>query len=218
MTVKQYPPDEFDELAEKRTLRGSHRRRRHWLTKAGPLIAALIIGPAAGWGVVELMSQDGIANPFITDEADETPDAPTDEPTDEVTEDVTEDPTEDITEDVTEDATDDVTEDPTDEPTEDPIETLPPVPGVTYDASINLYNGTGIPTGTDPAESSLLIAGYTEIDGGDYSSATPAQNAIYFANPELYATAQNIAQTLNIDFWAQNAAMTGDADIVIIIR
>lgn len=216
MSVEQYPRDEFDELADQRTLRGSHRRRQHWLVKAAPLLAALIIGPAAGWGVVVLMSQDGIANPFITVENQET----TEEPTDDVTEDPT-DPAEDDTEELTpteEPTTEEPTEDLTEESTEEPIETLAPVPGVIYDASINLYNGTGIPTGTDPAESSLLIAGYTELDGGDYASATPANSAIYFASADLYATAQNIAQTLNIDFWAENAGLAGDADIVIIIR
>ena len=216
-TVEQYPRDEFDELGDKRGLRGTHRKPRHPLVTAAPIIAALIIGPAAGWATVELMSQDGMSNPFITEETpDETQTPagnpsgdtnPTDEPSGEPSDEPSDEPTDD--------------EDPADEPTEDETvsePTLPPVPGVVYDASVALLNGTGTETGAEPAHASLVTAGYTKIDSSDYPAGAPAGSAIYFASPEFYETARNIATTLNIDYWAENAALAGDSDVVIILR
>lgn len=214
--VEQYPRDEFDELADERSLRGSHRRKRHWFVTLAPILAAVIIAPLAGWGIVELMSQDGIANPFVTHEAEEETTEPEPSETVEPTPTETE-PTEGATVEPTEDTAEE-TEDPGEPETTEAVETLPPVPGVVYDASIQLMDGTGAPNGTDPAESSLLIAGFTNIDGGDYAGGSPAVSAIYFSSPDLYTTAQNISRTLNIDFWAENSAMTGGSDILIIIR
>lgn len=210
MTVKQYPEDEFDTLANKRTLRGSHRRRRHPLVTVAPLIAALILAPVAGWALVEVMSEDGLVNPFATDEA-----------TMIETEEPVADPSGDGSTDVNDEPATATTDEPTDEPSDesaDPIETLPPVDGVAYDATINLYDGTGLESGAEPAESALLSAGYTNIDGDEYGAVDPADSVIYFASPDLYATAQNISRTLNIDFWAENSAMAEDVDIVIIVR
>lgn len=230
--MEQYPKDEFDELAEARTLRGAHRKKRSPLRVLIPFLAVLIIAPALGWGVVELMSQDGMTNPFVAaDESDEESEAgesddaadggsgdaegaadPSGDETDNGTDPA--DPTDDTE---TADPTDDASEEPTEEPSED-IETLAPVPGVSYDASVLLYNGTGVPGGAAEAESTLRTAGYTNITVQDYAGATPANDAIYFASNELYATGQNVAQNLVINFWAENAGMTGALDIVIYIR
>lgn len=210
--VEQYPRDEFDELADARRLRGSHRRRPHWLATIAPLLAAVILAPLAGWGIVEIMSQDGVANPFATQSAEQSA-AP--EPTDEATTDSTE--SVEATEPESE-PTDEPTEEPADEqtePTEEPIETDPPIAGVVYDASIELLDGGGA---AQSAESALLTAGFTGIASGDFAGANPAQSAIFFSSPDLYTTAQNIARILNIDYWAENAAMTGGSDIVIIVR
>lgn len=210
--VEQYPRDEFDELADARRLRGSHRRRPHWLATIAPLLAAVILAPLAGWGIVEIMSQDGVANPFATQSAEQ---SATPESTDEATTDSTE--SVEATEPVSE-PTDEPTEEPTDdqaEPTEEPIETDPPIPGVVYDASIELLDGGGA---AQSAESALLTAGFTGIASGNFAGANPAQSAIFFSSPDLYTTAQNIARILNIDYWAENAAMTGGSDIVIIVR
>lgn len=210
--VEQYPRDEFDELADARRLRGSHRRRPHWLATIAPLLAAVILAPLAGWGIVEIMSQDGVANPFATQSAEQ---SATPEPTDEATTDSTE--SVEATEPESE-PTDEPTEEPADEqtePTEEPIETDPPIPGVVYDASIELLDGGGA---AQSAESALLTAGFTGIASGDFTGANPAQSAIFFSSPDLYTTAQNIARILNIDYWAENAAMTGGSDFVIIVR
>lgn len=210
--VEQYPRDEFDELADARRLRGSHRRRPHWLATIAPLLAAVILAPLAGWGIVEIMSQDGVANPFATQSAEQ---SATPESTDEATTDSTE--SVEATEPVSE-PTDEPTEEPADEqtePTEEPIETDPPIPGVVYDASIELLDGGGA---AQSAESALLTAGFTGIASGNFAGANPAQSAIFFSSPDLYTTAQNIARILNIDYWAENAAMTGGSDIVIIVR
>lgn len=216
MLVEQYPRDEFDELADERGLRGSHRRRRHWSVVLAPLLAALVFAPLAGWGVVELMSQDGMTNPFIAEttstSAGESPTGTADE---ETSSDVTDDPDSPDGVETTEPAE---TSEPVETTEEPAIETLPPVDGVTYNASIDLMNGTGVAGGTDPTESTLLVAGYTAITSADFASTTPTYSAIYFSSPELYATAQHLAQTLNINFWAENAAMTGGADILIVIR
>lgn len=210
--VEQYPRDEFDELADARRLRGSHRRRRHWLATIAPLLAAVILAPLAGWGIVEIMSQDGVANPFATQSTEQ---SATPEPTDEATTDSTE--SVEATEPESE-PTDEPTEEPADEqtePTEEPIETDPPISGVVYDASIELLDGGGA---AQSAESALLTAGFTGIASGNFAGANPAQSAIFFSSPDLYTTAQNIARILNIDYWAENAAMTGGSDIVIIVR
>lgn len=210
--VEQYPRDEFDELADARRLRGSHRRRPHWLATIAPLLAAVILAPLAGWGIVEIMSQDGVANPFATQSAEQ---SATPEPTDEATTDSTE--SVEATEPESE-PTDEPTEEPADEqtePTEEPIETDPPISGVVYDASIELLDGGGA---AQSAESALLTAGFTGIARGDFAGTNPAQSAIFFSSPDLYTTAQNIARILNIDYWAENAAMTGGSDIVIIVR
>ncbi|AZN30526.1 hypothetical protein EJO69_09575 [Flaviflexus salsibiostraticola] len=210
--MEQYPRDEFDELADARRLRGSHRRRPHWLATIAPLLAAVILAPLAGWGIVEIMSQDGVANPFATQSAEQ---SATPEPTDEATTDSTE--SVEATEPESE-PTDEPTEEPADEqtePTEEPIETDPPISGVVYDASIELLDGGGA---AQSAESALLTAGFTGIASGDFAGTNPAQSAIFFSSPDLYTTAQNIARILNIDYWAENAAMTGGSDIVIIVR
>ncbi|WP_182354333.1 hypothetical protein [Flaviflexus huanghaiensis] len=195
----QYPPDEFDELADARRLRGTHRQRRHWLLTIAPILAAIVLAPLAGWGIVEIMSQDGVANPFITQDAEESA-VESEEPTTPATDEASSDP------------------EPTPEPeeSEEPErETDPPIPGVDYGARIDLLDGGGA---AEAAESALVTAGFTAITSGGFEGANPAQSAIFFATPDLYTTAQNIARTLNIDYWAENAAMTGGADILIIVR
>ncbi|MEZ7897626.1 MAG: LytR C-terminal domain-containing protein [Flaviflexus sp.] len=226
--MEQYPKDEFDELADSRHMRGSHRKKRSPLRFLIPFGSVIIIAPLLGWGVVELMSQDGMTNPFIKESTEAATDNTT--PTDAST-DSTDEPTDDETTVPGDDQTDGSTDEPTDGATgeETPtvgeteevpsdIETLPPVAGVAYDSSILLYNGTGVPDGADQALNTLQVAGYTNVTVEDYAAANPATTALYFASNDLYGTAQNLAQNLVIDYWAESAGMTGGNDILIVLR
>lgn len=223
--MEQYPRDEFDELAQSRQVRGAHRKKRNPWRIAIPFLSVLVLAPLAGWGLVELWSQDGMTNPFI-EKTTEATDEKTPEETQEETTTDEEATTVPGDEEATEDTTDpaDETGDdeaPSEEPTEEEteaIETLPPVDGVAYDSSVLVYNGTGIPGGADQAVEALRLAGYTNITVEDYAAANPATTALYFANNDLYTTAQNVSQTLAIDYWAESGGMTGANDLLIVIR
>ena len=47
----EYPADEFDRLADARTIRGTHRRKESNLKWWLALVAVVILAPTAGWAI-----------------------------------------------------------------------------------------------------------------------------------------------------------------------
>ena len=51
MADNEYPADEFDRLADNRTIRGTHRRKESNLKWWLALVAVVILAPTAGWAI-----------------------------------------------------------------------------------------------------------------------------------------------------------------------
>lgn len=211
---EELPEDEFSELARERKMQGVHRKRRSpWLT-ALPILLVLIVAPALGWLTVELASQDVLPLPSASSSKDA---EPTEDPTTIATEEPSAEPSEDPSADPSAEPSGEPSEEPSSEPSEEPSED-PEEAGISYDAQITVLNGSGIPGHAAETAGQLEAAGYTNVETGNYSSTIPETSAIYFAGPELYDTAQNLAGTLLIDLWAENPGAVGTSDIVIVLR
>lgn len=199
--------DDFDEIAKTRTHAGSHRKAVSAWSTLWPFALAIILAPLLAWGAITLMSHRGVENPFAHDEnttadatpgGDESSDEPDEDPSGEASDPATDEPT---------------SEEPT---TEEPSNAG--VDGVVYDAEISILNGTGQQGYAAQIEAQLAAEGYTGTTIGDYASPRPAVATIYFASAEFYDTAQNLAQLLQIDMWAESPGAVGAADIVIVLR
>lgn len=228
--------DEFDELAEGRH-GGAHLRDRSVLAKVLPFILAITIAPLLAIGTVYAISHRGDSGPFnaldlptpvsqsVTDEVTG-PDEAIVSP--EETETQSEEPTADQSAEPTpsEEASSEDSVEPSPEPSEDSVEPTeepveegtPDADGIIRSASITILNGSATPGLEVEWAQRLMAEGYTNVSTGTYSFARPDRTTMYFANQDLYATAQNVSRTLVLDWWMESPQSTGGGDILIVIR
>ena len=178
----QYPPDEFDEIAQRGGPVGVHRAPRPWWAKVlAPIIVFLIAGAAAYL----------IATYLWNGEVD-TP----------------EDPTPTVTESVESTLTPSPTTSPSVTPsvTPSPIETAVPV---NYAAKVAVLNGSGVSGLAAKQQKILETAGFTSVTADNLGGTKPAANVVIYTAAALETTAAEVAKQLGIDNIALDVAQTG---------
>jgi len=182
----QYPPDEFDEIAQRGGPVGVHRAPRPWWTRIlAPIVIFLIAGGAAFVVAKVLWSQQV-----------DTPDEPT--------------PTIEETISTTVTSTPDVTVTPSDTPEPTPSETAT----VEYDAKIAVLNGSGISGLAGKNEKALEEAGFSDVTADNLGSGKPDSNLVVYTGDEFKATAEEVAEQLGISDIALDVTHSG-ADVEV---
>ncbi|AWE41653.1 LytR C-terminal domain-containing protein [Actinobaculum sp. 313] len=191
--AQEYPEDEFDAIAARRKVHGTHRPQRSntrwWIA----LVAILIAAPLAGWGIIQLISADRPAREATTTAT-----------------------ASDATE--TTDGGGTTGEGPA-ESTE-PVETGPELPAVDLDSSVLVLNGASI-RGFAASNQELLVAeGFTDVEVDNYDGTTPEVSTVFYAAESDEGTAASVATTLGIpeDNVILAPSATGDYQIVVVLR
>lgn len=218
--VNKYPEDEFDRLAAERATRGAHRRTRNvrpWLLS---LIAVLILAPLIGLGIGSLMSGRDTDPQAGETTATQTTDSG--QPANDGEADTTGDGADGEGADgdgtngdgTTGDADGDAVEG---EETEDGDAATDAEANL--DASILVLNGRGTVGFAGENRDVLAAAGFTNLAVADYAGgAEPAESTVYYASPELEATANAVAEELEATGIVESAPATDGYDIVVVAR
>ncbi len=195
MAEKQYPVDEFDQLAATRKVRGAHRRRESnakWWTA---LVAVLVCAPLLGWGIVHLMG-DGTSS--ATDGPTATaPPADTAPPSEQPAE-QSETPQEEVP------------------PEEPPVEPAP----VNVELPVEVYNASQISGYAAANQEILWSVGFTNVATGNYPTTAPQITQVFYPNEDYAATANEVAAQLGIPQDGDHVLMGGDAegrDVIVVV-
>ena len=181
----QYPPDEFDEIAQRGGPVGVHRAPRPWWTKVlAPLVVFLLAGAVAYLVATYLWSGE------------------VDSP---------EDPTPTVTESVETTVTPSATTSPSVTPSPTPTETAVPV---NYDAKIAVLNGSGVRGLAAKNQKVLQTAGFSSVKADNLTVTKPADNIVVYTDAALETTATEVAKQLGIDDIALDATQT-NADVEV---
>lgn len=183
MAENQYPLDEFDKLAQDRTVGGAHRRKESNLRWWIALVAIVVLAPLAGWGVVNWADERDSASSSSTSTASESASATESTSTDAAT---TEAPAASSSASAT--ATETTTPEVTPEKTAEPV----------LSAGVDIYNGSGVTGLAKSKQTVLKQAGYTNTAVGNWGAAAPRNTTIYYAEGSE-ATAKAVASALGID-------------------
>lgn len=186
-----YPEDEFDELGRERTPQSVHRAPRPIWQVWGPLVAVVILCPLLAIGIVRLATSGG------PDSGDNTPPpaaTATAEPTQP-------DEGEGAGGEGTEGAEPGEGEEQPVEPTEPEVEepAEPEAPAVDQSIAVSVLNGAGVQGLAGSVQQQLNEGGWTDVTAGNYRSAQPTVNTVYYRAPELKDAADLIATQLGIE-------------------
>ncbi len=213
--VNKYPEDEFDRLAAERTTRGAHRRTRNvrpWLLG---LIAVLILAPLIGLGIGSLMS--GRDTDPQAGETTATQTSDSGQPASDGDADATGEGADGEAADgdgTTGEADGDAVEG---EETEDGDAGANAEPNL--DASILVLNGRGTVGFAGENRDLLAAVGFTNLAVADYAGgAEPAESTVFYASPELEATANAVAEELGATGVVESAAATEGYDVIVVAR
>lgn len=199
----RFPEDEFDAEPAHDVPIGVHRAPRSWWSRWWPFVAVLVVVPTLTVVfVVWASSWDGRIPGF--GDSDEpvasapSSSAPAEEP-------AAEDPAAEAP--VEEEP---VTEEP---PVEEPA---PPVPDLGTPVSVlNAANVSGLAAGV---QGDLEDAGFTAVSAGNGSAGGATSTTVYYANPDLAVTAQQVATTLGITDVVESADRAPDGVVVLLLR
>jgi len=184
----QYPPDEFDEIAQRGGPVGVHRAPRPWWSKLlGPILVFLIAGAAAYL----------IAN-YLWNREVQTPDDPTPTISETFTETFTPEPS--------------LTPEPNVTPSQTPSPT--PTQTVSFSTKVAVLNGAGINGLAGKNQKVLQDAGFSSVTAANLSGNKPSSNVVVYSEAELEATAKEIAKQLGISDISLDVTRT-DADIEV---
>lgn len=201
---EDFPEDEFDVAGRDRTPQGVHRGPRSPLRTLLPILAVVVLAPLLAWGAIALLGDGGEPAPTAGAPAATATAAPGGEATGpaasgEAPAEGTEGPSEGAT-----------SEEPTEETT-----TEEPGGEIQYGAPIAVLNGAGINGLAADVVGTLSGAGFTGGVADDYTSAAPATTTLYYNNPDLQATAEEVAKTLNIGNVVESSSATQSIAIVL---
>lgn len=203
----QYPQDEFDRVGEDMPV-GMHRPQPSRWKSVLPFLVILVVVPLLGWGASQLLtglggtqSDDGgtVAQSTQSDDA-----AQSDQRSASPAETSVDEPQSEAT--------------PTPTPSETESEPQSGTAEVDYNVKIAVLNGTAIVGHAAEYAVTLNEAGFpgTTVDNaGDWLSQT---SVVYYASPDLEATAQEIARVLGIDTVELNTTDLGDFDVTVLLR
>jgi hypothetical protein len=201
---EDFPEDEFDVAGRDRTPQGVHRGPRPLLRTLLPILAVVVLAPLLAWGAISLLGGSGEPGPSAATTAAQETAAPTGEApaagTTEGAEPTTEAPAE---------------EEPTEEePTEEET-TEEPAGQVEYGTAIAVLNGAGVNGLAGEVVGTLASEGFSGGVADDYTSGAPATTTLYYNNPELQATAEEVARVLGIGNLVESSSATQAIAIVL---
>ncbi|MCK6212473.1 LytR C-terminal domain-containing protein [Georgenia sp. EYE_87] len=204
---EDYPEDEFDVAGRDRTPQGVHRGPRPLLRTLLPILAVIVLAPLLAWGAISLLGGSGEPGPSAATTAAQDTAAPTAGATDGTT---GEAPAEGTTE-----GAEPTSEAPTEEaPTEEET-TEEPAGQVEYGTAIAVLNGAGVNGLAGEVVGTLASEGFTGGVADDYTSGAPATTTLYYNNPELQATAEEVARVLGIGNVVESSSATQAIAIVL---
>ncbi|GAA4414680.1 LytR C-terminal domain-containing protein [Georgenia halophila] len=193
-TPDEYPEDEFDVAGRERSPQGVHRGARPLWRALLPVLAVIVLAPLLAWGAIELLGR-----------AEEEP-----PPSAETTEQTT------GGEETTAEPTGEETTTPEQKTTEETPEDETTAANIDYDTTITVLNGAGVAGLAGETAQQLNAEGFTDTVAEDYGFAQPAVTTLYYENPELQATAEEVASILGISNVVESAEAT--VSIAVVLR
>lgn len=191
--TSQYPKDEFDRAGEDMP-QGMHLQQPSRWKSVWPFLAVLVIVPAAAWGISHILTSGGAQQKTTTSVS--TTAATTQAPTASATTEATQTPS----------AT------PTTSETPAPSPSIP----VRHSAKISVLNGTGTQGLAAQKVSALSSAGFDGATAANARGWDTEVTTVYYEDPNLKATAEEVAKVLGISRVQQ--AQTGDPDVVVVLK
>jgi hypothetical protein len=199
---EDYPEDEFDVAGRDRTPQGVHRGPRPLLRTLLPILAVVVLAPLLAWGAISMLGGSGEPEPSAAAPSAQETAAPTAGATGGTT---GEAPAEGTTE-----GAEPTTEEPTEEET-----TEEPTGQVEYGTAIAVLNGAGVNGLAGEVVGTLASEGFTGGVADDYTSGAPATTTLYYNNPELQATAEEVGRVLGIGNVVESSSATQAIAIVL---
>lgn len=202
----QYPKDEFDRAGEDMPI-GMHRPQPSRWRSVLPFLAILVIVPLLGWGASQLLTSQGNTSAQSEEQTTQQSAAQsgTSSPSgDQAT--------------PTESATPEPTAEPT-TPTPEPSATPEETQAVDYNVAISVLNGTGVNNYAAQISQQLNAAGFPGTTAANNDGWISESSTVYYADPALAATANEIARVLGIGVVdTASDADLGSADVVVLLR
>lgn len=210
-TQNQYPEDEFDREARKREIYGAHRQPRKFSPWLMALVAVLVLSPAIGIGLGNLLGNNPSAASAISEKIAETTgsDTTTSESTssDTATGDT-----------ATTDAESDAAAAAAAE-AEAAAKAEAEAKAAILSSQVQILNGTQINGLAAEKAEVLTSAGFTNVATGNYGFAAPAQSTVYFRDADSAAVAAEVAKQLGIDVQVEDAnAVPSPLSVVVVLR
>ncbi len=191
-----YPEDEFDTLGADRVPQGVHRTPVPRWRRLLPFVVVLLVAPTLAYLGVSYLANQGSPSSSETSAAVATTEPTPSETADEGT--------------------------PTEEPSAAPSETEPtPTETPTEDADIQrgaavfILNGAGVAGLAGQATGKLEADGFTDVTPADYASSVPTASTVYYNNPDLQATAEQVGTLLGITALRELATATDSIAVVL---
>lgn len=190
--MSDFPPDEFDEAADKRGPVGVHRKRKPVLQAiVVPLVIFVVGGGLLGYGAAVYLwraqGNEGLppldSGPQVT-----------------ITATVADTPS--------------ATASPTPTPSATPSPT-PTVEPVQFDAAVPVLNGAGIAGLAGRNQAKLEAEGFTAATAGNITGTKPSANTVRYSDASLESTASKVAEVLgisNVEF-----GEVSDGDVVVLL-
>lgn len=209
----EYPRDEFDELASRRAIRGTHRRKESNLKWWIALVSILVISPLLGWGIVQWAGARGgsivTPRPQASASASAEPSA---------SQDSTQSP-QDASAANGGESNQAATETPSAQSSQ-PQEAATPSPASANLASnVLVLNGAGVQGLAAKYKQKLESVGYAKVTVDNYRRSQPSSSTVYYREESDAATAKAIAEEFSIDpsKVVMSAEATGAGNQVVVV-
>lgn len=201
----QYPYDEFDDLSDDAPV-GVHRKPQSPWQTVLPFLLVLLIVPLLAWGATELIKGRGtsVEVPPVAEQSVQEKSSQSSDPIAPLPD---EGPT---------GAPDDPTEAEKSEEEKTPEE-QPAEAAANMGASIAVLNASGIEGFAAQKQAVLAEAGFTNAWADNAADTGWAQNTVYYRDASLQPTAAKIAEVLGIPTVLEDAAITGELDVIVIL-
>jgi hypothetical protein len=191
-----YPDDEFDAAAGHDVPRGVHREPRSGWSRWWPFVVVIILAPVLAYGAVALVTHErggSGGGQAAVDDGSDSGDGTT--PTGTATT-----PAPDTTS-------------PTSVPTQTPTSTGSFQPAT----PVSILNAAKIQGLAARAQTKLKGAGFTAVTTGNATGTAPKTSTVYYAKPELEATARKAADALKVSTVTLDPAKAGTGATVVLV-
>lgn len=200
----QYPKDEFDRAGEDMPV-GMHRPQPSKWKSVLPFLLVLLLAIVLGWGASHFLTSRGV----ITQESG---DVPTSQSGPAQSGDATGEPS-------TEPAQSGEASAETESPEPAPSESETAAPEIDHDVKIAVLNGTSTQGYAAQQAALLNEAGFPGTAAGNATGWATTVSSVYYADPELQPSAEEIARVLGISsVQVTEIGNLGGSDVVVVLR